>query len=238
MSEKPVILLQKAAIYQNRNLVLNNVNLSIEKGEFVYLVGKTGSGKSTLLKTLYGQLPLLTGEGYIAGAPLHKMKWKNVPKLRRRLGIIFQDFNLLTDRSIEENLLFVLKATNWKKKKDMQNRITDLLEKVGLKHKRESRPYELSGGEQQRVAIARALLNDPKVIIADEPTGNLDPDTSDEIIQLLRHLQQEKDATVLMATHDYYIVEKYPGRLIRVKNGGLFDEEDFVIDKIETDDNQ
>lgn len=221
---KPAIHLEDVAIYQQKHLILNRVNIQLAKGEFVYLVGKTGSGKSTLMKTLYAQLPLLSGKGIVAGIELHKLPWRKVPKLRRKLGIIFQDFNLLTDRNVQENLLFIMEATGWTSKKKMQNRCDEILEKVGLKSKNLSMPHALSGGEQQRVAIARALLNSPEVILADEPTGNLDPDTSNEIIKVLRELVKDTDATVLMATHDYHILETFPERIIRCQEGKVVDQ--------------
>ncbi len=221
---KSAILLEDAAIYQQKHLILNRVNMKIGKGEFVYLVGKTGSGKSSLMKTLYAQLPLLSGQATVAGIELHKLPWRKVPNLRRKLGIIFQDFNLLHDRNVQENLFFVMHATGWSNKKKMQTRCDDLLERVGLSTKAMSMPHELSGGEQQRVAIARALLNTPEVILADEPTGNLDPETSDEVVKVLRQLVEEAGTTVLMATHDYHILEAFPGRILRCQDGKVLDQ--------------
>ena len=193
------------------------------------MIGKTGSGKSRLLKTLYGELPPLTGTGTVAGFDLHTLAWENVPMLRRKLGIIFQDFNLLTDRTVEENLKFVLRATDWKDEHKMDLKINDLLHRVGLSTKKLRMPHELSGGEQQRVVIARALLNTPELILADEPTGNLDPDTSDQIIMLLKELSAEYNMSVLMATHDYYVLERFPARIIRCQDGRIFSQEDFAI---------
>lgn len=222
MALDSIIQLTNVAVYQARNLVLTNVNLTIDKGEFVYLVGKTGSGKSTLLKMLYADLPILQGEGSIAGFNLKTIKRKQVPFLRRKLGIVFQDFQLLSDRSVNENLHFVLKATGWKNKQEMQERIQNVLEKVGIGTKGHKMPHELSGGEQQRVAIARSLLNDPEVILADEPTGNLDPETSEGIIKLLIDISRTGRA-VIIATHDFIIFKKFPSRSIRCENGGVVD---------------
>ena len=222
MSE-PIIELKHVNIYQGKNLVLQDVNLTVNKGEFVYLVGKTGTGKSSLLKTLYGELTLTEGEGTIAGFNLKHMDWKKVPYLRRNLGVVFQDFQLLTDRNVNNNLKFVLKATGWKDDKLMDEKIADVLDKVGLKAKGFKMPYELSGGEQQRVDIARAMLNSPKIILADEPTGNLDPETSDEIMQLLIHIARDFKTTVVMASHDYIVVQKFPARMIRTERGAIID---------------
>lgn len=220
---KSVIELKNVNIYQGDSMVLSDVNISLDKGEFVYLVGKTGSGKSSLLKTLYGDLELREGEGWVAGHDLKTITWKTVPFLRRNLGVVFQDFQLMTDRNIVENLKFVLKATGWKDPKLMEEKIADVLDKVGLKTKGFKMPFELSGGEQQRVEIARALLNSPKLILADEPTGNLDPETSDEIMQLLFSISRDYNTTVLMATHDYLVIRKYPARTIKTEGGRVWD---------------
>ncbi len=214
-----IIEIKNANIYQGENLILEDVSLSIAKGEFVYLVGKTGTGKSSLLKTLYGELPLTEGEGSVVGYDLRKLDWKKVPFLRRNLGIVFQDFQLLTDRNVYENLRFVLTATGWTDKKLMDEKIMDVLDKVGLKSKGFKMPFELSGGEQQRVDVARALLNSPKLILADEPTGNLDPETSDEILTLLFRISKGYGTAIVMATHDYIVVNKFPARMIRTENG-------------------
>lgn len=222
MSEK-IVELRHVNIYQGTNLVLQDVNISIEKGEFVYLVGKTGTGKSSLLKTLYGDLALTQGEGTVAGFNLKDMDWKKVPFLRRNLGVVFQDFQLLTDRDVNNNLKFVLKATGWKDEKLMDEKIADVLDKVGLKSKGFKMPFEMSGGEQQRVDIARALLNSPKLILADEPTGNLDPETSDEIMQLLFRIGKDYGTTIIMATHDYIVINKFPARMIKTEKGKVED---------------
>jgi cell division transport system ATP-binding protein len=220
---EPIVELKNVNIYQSNTLILGNVDIVVNKAEFVYLVGKTGTGKSSLLKTMYGDLTMVEGEGTVAGFNLREMTWKKVPYLRRNLGVVFQDFQLLTDRNVIDNLKFVLKATGWKDERLMTEKINDVLDKVGLKSKGFKMPYEMSGGEQQRVDIARALLNSPKLILADEPTGNLDPETSDEIMQLLFQISREYGTTVIMATHDYRVVNKFPARTLRTEKGKVFD---------------
>jgi len=222
MDQNIVITLKNVDIYQPKHLVLSNVNLQIQSGEFVYLIGQTGSGKSSLLKVIYGELPIGAGEGMVAGFDLKKLSERDIPYLRRKLGIVFQDFHLLTDRTIEKNLEFVMRATGWENKKLMHDRMLDVLEKVGLRSKLKKMTHELSGGEQQRVVIARALLNNPEVILADEPTGNLDPDTSEEIVLLLREISRSGTA-ILMATHDYQIINNLPSRIIKTQTGSLLD---------------
>lgn len=214
-----VINLHNAKIAQKNFTVLNNVNLNIKKGRFCYLIGKTGSGKSSLLKTLYGHIPIAGGEGQIAGFDLAKLRTSDVPNLRRKLGIVFQDFQLLPDRTVEKNLRFVLEATGWKEKVKIDDRINEVLSSVGMKTKKHKMPHELSGGEQQRVAIARALLNHPELILADEPTGNLDPETSNEIMTLLKQVAFENNSAVVMATHDYHMIQNFPGEAIRCDDG-------------------
>jgi cell division transport system ATP-binding protein len=225
---EPIVSLAGANISILHNLVLKDVNLTINKGEFVYLIGKTGSGKSSLLKTLYGELPLKEGSGEVATFGLPKLKRKKIPFLRRKLGIVFQDFQLLGDRTINENLIFVMKATGWKDKNEIKARAEEVLNRVGLATKGFKYPHELSGGEQQRVAIARALVNDPDLILADEPTGNLDPETSDKIIELLIEISNNGRA-ILMATHDYKIMEKFPARTIKCEEGKLLEEKTTAI---------
>ena len=222
MSE-PIVSIQNANIYQGGNLILQDVNFEVHKGEFVYLVGKTGTGKSSLLKTLYGELNLTEGSGTVVGFNLLEMDWKKVPFLRRNLGVIFQDFHLLTDRNVYENLKFVLKATGWKDEGLIEEKINDVLDKVGLKSKGFKMPFEMSGGEQQRVDIARALLNSPKLILADEPTGNLDPETSDEIMQLLIQIAKDYGTAVIMATHDFIVINRYPSRMLKTELGKVID---------------
>jgi len=227
---EPIIELSHVNIYQGNNLILQDVNLIVNKGEFVYLVGKTGTGKSSLLKTLYGELTLNEGEATVAGFSLRHLDWKKVPYLRRTLGVVFQDFQLLTDRNVNNNLKFVLKATGWTDEKLMDQKIQDVLEKVGLKAKGFKMPFELSGGEQQRVDIARALLNSPKLILADEPTGNLDPETSDEIMNLLFHIAKDFNTSIVMATHDYIVVQKFPARTIKTERGKVIDNATITIE--------
>ncbi|WP_276503301.1 cell division ATP-binding protein FtsE [Terrimonas pollutisoli] len=229
MSE-PIIEISHANIYQGNNLVLQDVNLTVNKGEFVYLVGKTGTGKSSLLKTLYGELALTEGEATVAGFGIRNLDWRKVPYLRRTLGVVFQDFQLLTDRNVNNNLKFVLKATGWTDEKLMDEKVLDVLDKVGLKAKGFKMPFELSGGEQQRVDIARALLNSPKLILADEPTGNLDPETSDEIMNLLFHISRDFNTSIVMATHDYIVVQKFPARTIKTERGRVIDNATITIE--------
>jgi cell division transport system ATP-binding protein len=219
-----IIKLDNVSIFVKKNLILNNVSLAVNKGEFVYLIGKTGSGKSSLLRVLYGDLPINQGEGMVAGFDLRNLKTREVPYLRRKLGIVFQDFQLLSDRSAKDNLMFVLKATGWKDRDKMNERINEVLDKVGLGTKGFKMPHELSGGEQQRLAIARSLLNDPDVILADEPSGNLDPETSDGILDLFYQISKNGRA-VVMATHNYTTFEKFPGRIVRCEMGKLISEE-------------
>jgi cell division transport system ATP-binding protein len=222
MSET-VVSISQAKIYQGSNLILDDVNFTVQKGEFVYLVGKTGTGKSSLLKTLYGELELQHGMGSVVGFDLKGMDWKKVPFLRRNLGVVFQDFQLLTDRNVHENLRFVLQATGWQDERLIEEKINDVLDKVGLKSKGFKMPFEMSGGEQQRVDIARALLNSPKLILADEPTGNLDPETSDEIMQLLIQIAKDYGTAVIMATHDFIVINRYPSRILKTEGGRVLD---------------
>lgn len=220
--EETVLELKDASIFQKESLVLSEVNIHVAKGEFVYLIGKTGSGKSSFMKTLYGDLPLQKGEGKIVDFNLKTLKENDIPFLRRKLGIVFQDFKLLPDRNINQNMLFVLKATGWKDQAKMDARVVEVLEKVGMKTKGFKFPHELSGGEQQRVAIARALLNDPELILADEPTGNLDPQTSVEVMKVLQEINKS-GRTILMATHDYALILKYPSKTIKCDSNKVFE---------------
>jgi cell division transport system ATP-binding protein len=220
VDDSPLISLVGADLHQEEHVVLRGVELTAMAGEFIYLIGRTGSGKSSLLKTLYGELPLTTGTGSVCGIDLKSMKPRKVHLLRRRLGIVFQDFELLTDRTAEANLQFVLKVTDWKNAADRERRIAEVLEAVGLENKGYKRPLELSGGERQRLAIARALLNSPDLILADEPTGNLDPDTAEGILELLHDLAHSGKC-VLMATHNHGILERHPGRVLRCRDGRL-----------------
>ncbi len=217
-SRTPIIQIKKASISQGDKFILEDITFNIYQGEFSFLIGKTGSGKSSLLKTLYADIPLKYGEGYIADFDLRELKYLEIPSLRRRLGIVFQDFQLLTDRNVEDNLIFVLKATGWDDKVSIRHRISEVLMKVGMDWSLKKMTYQLSGGEQQRIVIARALLNDPLILLADEPTGNLDPEVGEEVLSLFFEINKEGTA-VLMATHNYQFVEKYPNRIIRCING-------------------
>lgn len=217
-----------AKIFQNESLILSDVNISIDKGEFIYLVGKTGSGKSSLMQTMYADIPLQEGEATVVGYNLSKIKEKEVPYLRRKLGIVFQDFQLLMDRSVTENLFFVMKATGWKDKKKMEKRAIEVLDKVGLSTKGYKMPHQLSGGEQQRIAIARALLNDPDLILADEPTGNLDPETSKGLMDLLMEISKS-GRSILMATHDYKLFEDYPARTLKCEDSRVIDTKNSIV---------
>lgn len=219
---KPVLQLKDVSIYQGDSLVLSDVNVEISKGDFVYLIGKTGTGKSSFMKTLYGDLPLTEGEGHIVDYNLSTLKENDIPFLRRKLGVVFQDFKLLTDRTVNDNFSFVLKATGWTDKTKMDARIEEVLDKVGMKTKGFKYPHELSGGEQQRVAIARALLNNPELILADEPTGNLDPQTSVEVMEVLQEINKNGN-TILMATHDYALLLKYPSKTLKCDENKVYE---------------
>jgi cell division transport system ATP-binding protein len=234
ISSDKIIELTGCKIWQQDHLVLTDINLSVRKGEFVYLVGKVGSGKSSLIKTLNVQLPLKEGTGFVAGYNLSEIKTREIPYLRRKIGIVFQDFQLLIDRSVNDNLEFVLRATGWKGSADIEKRISEVLEKVGLNLKGYKMPHQLSGGEQQRVVIGRALLNDPEIILADEPTGNLDPETSEGIIRLLKDISSTGRA-VIVATHNYTIVKKFSARTIKCENGKMIevrDDEEIELEKL------
>ena len=222
MEENILLQLDNVEICRNENLVLQNASFALHNGEFVYGIGKVGSGKSTLLKSLYCEIPIQEGEARLMEYDLRTIKRKHIPYLRRKLGIVFQDFQLLTDRSVNKNLEFVLKATGWKKSADIQERITEVLSQVGMQDKGYKMPHELSGGEQQRIAIARALLNNPMLILADEPTGNLDPETSGQIVQLLHDICRQGTA-VIMSTHNYTLVHNYPARIVKCENASLSD---------------
>jgi cell division transport system ATP-binding protein len=221
MSE-PILFLRNVTIYQENKVILSNINLEVHHGEFLYIIGKTGSGKSSFMKTLYADLPLVEGQASIVDYDLATLKEDNIPYLRRKIGIVFQDFKLLPDRSVKENMLFVLKATGWTDKQEMQVKIDEVLEKVDLKSVANKMPHQLSGGEQQRVAIARALLNDPELILADEPTGNLDPQTSVEVMEVLRKINAN-GKTVIMATHDYALLMKYPSKTLKCEDSKIFE---------------
>ncbi len=229
MQTRHIVQLVDVKLSQGDRLILKDVHLRLAGGEFAYLIGKTGSGKSTLLKALYAALPLAGGKGYVAGFDLAQLDRKTIPLLRRRLGMVFQDFNLLEDRSVRDNLEFVLRATGWKDAERRAQRIRTVLQWVDLEAVASKMPHELSGGEQQRVVIARALLNDPVLIIADEPTGNLDPDTADEILLLLRKLNKERRTAVLLATHDYRVIEQFPARIIHCRDRRIFDQQDVML---------
>ncbi len=228
MPENTIIEISNASVYQNEILILSNVNVQIDKGEFVYLIGKTGTGKSSLLKMLYADLPLVDGQARVADYDLSTIRNKDIPFLRRKIGIVFQDFQLLIDRSVDDNLLFVMRATGWKDKEKMQQRLQEVLDKVGLVGKGIKMPHQLSGGEQQRVVIARALINDPDIILADEPTGNLDPETSEGIMQLLFDISKTGRA-ILVATHDYSLFEKYPSRTLKCEDGSVTDTQQPIL---------
>ncbi|KQB43159.1 phosphonate ABC transporter ATP-binding protein [Flavobacterium sp. L1I52] len=217
-----VLSLKNATIYQEDKVVLSNVNLEVNHGEFLYIIGKTGSGKSSLMKTLYADLPLTEGQGHIVDFDLETLKENDIPFLRRKIGIVFQDFKLLPDRSIKDNMLFVLKATGWTDKNEMDRKIEEVLDKVGMKNYAQKMPHQISGGEQQRVAIARALLNDPELILADEPTGNLDPQTSVEVLDVLKKINAN-GKTIIMATHDYALLMKFPSKTLKCEDSKIFE---------------
>jgi len=222
MNNEKLLYLKDIKICLEENIILQNASLTLQNGEFVYVIGKVGSGKSSLLKSLYCEIPILEGQASVIGYDLRRIKTKDIPYLRRKLGIVFQDFQLLTDRTIFKNLEFVLKATGWKRKEDIEKRIENVLDQVGMPNKGYKMPHELSGGEQQRIVIARSLLNEPKLILADEPTGNLDPETSFQIVQLLHDICK-KGKAVIMSTHNYTIVDYFPARVIKCENAGLYD---------------
>ncbi len=217
-----VLSLKNVTIYQENKVILSQINLDVNHGEFIYIIGKTGSGKSSFLKTLYGDLPLTEGEGHIVDFDLVSLEEKQIPFLRRKIGIVFQDFQLLPDRNVTANMLFVLKATGWENPSEMQEKIDEVLDKVGMKGFANKMPHQLSGGEQQRVAIARALLNDPEIILADEPTGNLDPQTSAEVLEVLKNINAN-GKTIIMGTHDYSLLLKFPSKTLKCENGSIFE---------------
>ena len=222
-----IIQITNGSLHQDNQLVLSEVNLSVDKGEFIYVIGKVGSGKSSLIKSIIGEIKLSEGQGSVVGFELHKLKKSEIPFLRRKIGTVFQDFQLLTDRTVYDNLLFVLKSTGWKNKVEIDQRIKDALEKVGLQNKESRMPNQLSGGEQQRVVIARALLNDPEIILADEPTGNLDPETSEEIMRVLHEIASTGRA-VIMATHNYTLLKKFPARTLKCEKGKIVETEQMT----------
>ena len=222
MEDTTLLRLDGVEICRDENVILHDASFTLCNGEFVYVIGKVGSGKSSLLKSLYCEIPISQGDAWLLDYNLCKMKRKDIPYLRRKLGIVFQDFQLLTDRSVIKNLEFVLRATGWKKKSEIKERIDDVLHQVGMHNKGYKMPHELSGGQQQRIVIARALLNDPKLILADEPTGNLDPETSGQIVQLLHDIC-EKGTAVIMTTHNYTLVHNYPARIVKCENARLGD---------------
>lgn len=229
-SSDPIVRVKNACIFQGINTVLQDVSFSIEKYEFVFLIGRTGSGKSSLLKTLYADLALQMGEAEVAGYTIHNIKNKDIPYLRRKIGIVFQDFQLFTDRSVADNLIFVMRATGWKDKTKMKTRLAEVLMRVGLGGAATKMPHQLSGGEQQRVVIARALLNDPSILLADEPTGNLDPEVADGIFQLFQDINKQGTA-ILMATHNHELLKKHPYRVLKCEKGKLLDSKtsDFTL---------
>ncbi|MGB3466739.1 MAG: ATP-binding cassette domain-containing protein [Cyclobacteriaceae bacterium] len=221
-SNEPVLQVADATIFQENNAILNHINFQVDKGEFVYLIGRTGSGKSSLLKTLYADLPLRLGDIKLAGYNIREIKRKEVPYLRRKIGIIFQDFQLFPDRSVADNIFFVMKATGWKDRAKMKNRLAEVLMRVGLGSVSAKMPHQLSGGEQQRVVIARALVNEPTILFADEPTGNLDPEVSDGIFKLFLEINKA-GTSILMATHNHHFIENYPARILKCEKGKLLD---------------
>lgn len=225
-----IITLQGATIMQEDNIVLRDISLTVAKGEMVYIIGRVGSGKSSLLKTLYGELPFNGIKGEVLGIDIASLKAKDLPTLRRKMGIVFQDFQLLSDRTVYDNLLFVLKATGWKNKADMDKRIREVLTQVDMVHKGYKMPYQLSGGEQQRIAIARALLNEPELILADEPTGNLDPDTTDQLMHLLTKINKESGKSIVMATHNYNVIRRFEARTLKCENSMLTDNEPETVE--------
>ncbi|MDG5800334.1 ATP-binding cassette domain-containing protein [Marinilabiliaceae bacterium ANBcel2] len=225
-----VIEMVDVLVRQAEHIILRDVNLDVRPGEFIYMIGRVGSGKSSLLKTIYGEIPLFEGDGFVLGYELKRLKSRDIPFLRRKMGIVFQDFQLLSDRNVYDNLLFVLKATGWKHYKEIDHHIRNVLSEVDMVHKGYKMPHQLSGGEQQRIGIARALLNEPDLILADEPTGNLDPDTSDELMELLHNICNNNDKTVIMATHNYNLIKKFPGRTLKCENTRLFETRQEEID--------